>query len=162
MRVPPYWAKGTITGSDQRGKEHTFWAWGWSFASFAEAREDAVARAKRIVDRLTTGQRPDSYAYLEHPLREEIIDSVTAGDREIAIVTRNRYGALVLNSASVLFADVDFPKSKPSGLLGAFLSLEGSKGKAGGSPPRGHASGGLGLGEKQSGAVVLPLSDAPV
>ncbi len=44
------------------------------------------------------------------------------GDREIAIVTRNRYGALVLNSASVLFADIDFPKSEPSGLLGALLS----------------------------------------
>ncbi|MCX7015492.1 MAG: hypothetical protein NTW86_23560, partial [Candidatus Sumerlaeota bacterium] len=40
---------------------------------------------------------------------------------EIAVVTRNRYGALVLNSARVLFADVDFPQRKPAGFWDSLL-----------------------------------------
>lgn len=42
-------------------------------------------------------------------------------DKDVAIVTRNRYGALVLNAASVLFVDVDYPKIKPSGLWDALV-----------------------------------------
>jgi hypothetical protein len=46
----------------------------------------------------------------------------------MAIITRNRYGALVLNTASVLFADIDFPRLRPEGLLDALLlSLSASR-----------------------------------
>ena len=127
MRIPPYWSKGTHTGTDRNGREQTFWAWGWSFNSMAEAENDAVARAKRVFDRITSGAKPDSYDYIDQPLREEILDTLRAGDDEIAVITRNRYGALVLNSASACFVDVDFPEILSQGLadrIGLFFSKQ--------------------------------------
>jgi len=123
MRIPPYWAKGTHTGTDREAVDHTYWAWGWSFTSLAAAEEDARARAKRIFDRLTSGTRPDSYDYLERPLREEIVEVLSQDDDEFAVITRNRYGALVLNASSVCFADVDFPKPNSQGFVDSVLLL---------------------------------------
>ncbi len=94
MRIPPYWTKDAYTGKDRQGKYHTFAAWGWSLESLAAAREDAVARAKRIFERVTSGRQPDHYEYLEHPLREEIVDSLQHDGNELAIITRNSYGAV--------------------------------------------------------------------
>ncbi|MBN1763767.1 MAG: hypothetical protein JW860_00790 [Sedimentisphaerales bacterium] len=54
---------------------------------------------------MSAGHQPDSYDYLEHPLREEIIESFVQGKEEIAVITRNRYGSLILNSASVCFIE---------------------------------------------------------
>jgi hypothetical protein len=51
------------------------------------------------------------------------VNTVRQGDKDIAIVTRNRYGALVLNAASVLFVDVDHPRIKPQGLWDAIALL---------------------------------------
>jgi hypothetical protein len=45
------------------------------------------------------------------------------GDKDIAIITRNRYGALVLNAASVLFVDIDYPRINPQGLWDAVALL---------------------------------------
>ncbi len=120
MRIPPYWTKGTYTGRDRKGKEHTFKAWGWSFTDLSAAQEEAEARAKLIFDRVT-GDTDDWYEYLESPLREEILESFKQGEDEIAVITRNRYGALILNSASVCFADVDFPGPRSRGLMDAIL-----------------------------------------
>jgi hypothetical protein len=121
MRIPPYWARAEHAGMNREGKEQTFWAWGWSFENLIAAKRDAAARAKRIFDHLVNGTQPDSYDYLERPFREEIVDSLTDGEDEIALITRNRYGALVLNSASVCFVDVDFPQIQSHGFIDALL-----------------------------------------
>jgi hypothetical protein len=123
VRIPPYWAKETYTGTDRAGREQTFAAWGWSFDDPAAAKQDALARAKRIFDRLTSGATPDHYQYLEHPLREEIVDTLAQDGEPVAVITRNSYGCLVLNSARVCFADVDFPRARPLGFLDALLML---------------------------------------
>lgn len=123
MRIPPYWAKETHTGTDHKGKRRTFAACGWSFESLAAAKNDALARARRIFDRLASGVRTDTYDYLEHPLREEIVETIGRDGDPIAVITRNRYGALVLNSASVCFVDVDFPPARPQGFLADLLSI---------------------------------------
>ena len=123
MRIPPYWAKGTYSGPDGKGRTHTFWAWGWSFDSRAEARKQATARARRISDLLSMGTRPDSYDYVDRPLKEEIVQPVRYGDDEIALITRNSYGVLVLNCTSVCFVDVDFPKVRSRGMLDTVLLL---------------------------------------
>lgn len=121
MRIPRHWTKGLYTGQDTDGKECTFSAWGWSLDSVAAAKEDAVARAKRIFDYLVNGKRLDTYEYADVPMREEIVQTLQEGGKDIAIVTRNSYGALVLNAASVLFVDVDYPRVKANGLWDAFL-----------------------------------------
>lgn len=118
MRLPNYWARETFTGTDNRGRQHTFSAWGWSFESMDEARQEAKARAQRIFNYLVQGQRPERYPYLDTPMREEVVQSVDNAHGQIGVITRNRYGALILNSAAVLFADIDFPESKGRGAGG--------------------------------------------
>lgn len=121
MRIPRYWTKASHTGTDRKGKELSCSAWGWSLDSLAAAKEDALSRARRVFDALTSGRRPDTYEYADRPMREEIVETLGHGGKEIAVITRNRYGALVLNTASVLFVDVDFPKVTPNGLWDAIL-----------------------------------------
>jgi len=131
MRIPRHWTKASYTGRNLEGKEFTCTAWGWSFDGLARAKDDARARAQRVFDSLLNGRQPNSYDYSDRPLREEIVDSMRQGDKDLAVITRNRYGALVLNTASVLFVDIDFPRIEPEGLLDAILlSLSGSRRKS--------------------------------
>lgn len=121
MRVAKYWTKGSYTGQGSHGNESTFSAWGWSLDSMAAAKDNAVARAKRIFDYLVNGTRLDTYEYADVPMREEIVQTLRNGDKDIAIITRNGYGALVINTASVLFADVDYPRIRANGLWDALV-----------------------------------------
>lgn len=86
MRIPPYWAKETHTGLDRKGRQQSFAAYGWSFESLAAAKNDALARAGRIFDRLTSDGRVDTYDYLEHPLRQEIVTSTSRRSSRCTIV----------------------------------------------------------------------------
>lgn len=108
MRIPPHWARGSYTGKTRWFKSETFTAVGWSFETLAEAKAHATEKAKRIFDYLKNGQTLDRYEYGERHLCEEIINRIEIDGDEVAIITRNRYGALVLNAASVMFVDVDF------------------------------------------------------
>jgi hypothetical protein len=126
MRIPKFWARESFTGADSRGKQQTFTAWGWSFQTYEEAKMDAVARAQRIFNYMVQGIRPDRYPYSENPLREETVQLVEQAGQTIGAITRNRYGALVLNSAAVLFADIDIPEGK-SGGGGGLKKLFGKK-----------------------------------
>lgn len=116
MRIPRYWAKGSFHGVDRHGDPLRFEAWGWSNASEAEARQAGEERARNAFLAGSIGKRSkrtaEYDAYLNVPLREEIVDRLGNGDRDYAVITRNRYGALVLNASSVLFVDVDLPRSK--------------------------------------------------
>jgi len=125
MNIPPYWAKERFTGPNRRGTEETFTASGWSFHSMEEARGEALSRAKRIFDLITMGKKPQEYEYLDRPIREEIVEVVDKDQSNTSepglVITRNRYGALVLNASQVLFADVDCPRARPTGLWEALL-----------------------------------------
>ncbi len=123
MRIPRYWAKAEQSGADHRGGQVRFRVWGWSFDSLAEATRHAAARARSICDLVATGEKRDAYDYLEHPLREEIVQSVGAPGEESAIITRNRYGVLVLNCRSVCFADVDHARTGSGGIIDALRCL---------------------------------------
>jgi hypothetical protein len=117
MRIPPFWEKGKYTGIDRNGKECCYSAWGWSFESPEAARADALRRARgRFESRAVRDQRA-AYDYLDRPLREEIIQTVEHHAEKIALITRNRYGCLVLNAARICFVDVDFPRLQAKGLL---------------------------------------------
>lgn len=113
MKIPPFWAKEKYEAKDHEGRLHQFLSSGWSFESFEKAVEDAKRRAQRAFEVITRGEKPKDYDYMDRPLREEIVDRVALHGEEIGLVTRNRYGALVLNTEEVLFADVDFPEPEP-------------------------------------------------
>ncbi|MCA9243029.1 MAG: hypothetical protein KDA32_03670 [Phycisphaerales bacterium] len=128
MHIPPFWARGSYTGRLPDGREHTCDAWGWSSESEAAARVMGVDRAKRVFDKLARGERPDRYDYAVKPLREEVVERLQYGSELIGVITRNRYGALVLNTPSVAFVDIDAPTNVAGGgLLNALLGLFSAK-----------------------------------
>jgi hypothetical protein len=113
LQVPRHWAKadGSVTGP--RGKFYRLAIWGWSNESAADALAAAHRRLAEVSARLAKGEEGGKYAYGTRPLREEIIRSLGApGEPDEAVVTRNAYGALVLNTAQVPFIDVDSPEAK--------------------------------------------------
>jgi hypothetical protein len=117
MKIPPFWAKETFSDTDPKGRKHSFIATGWSFTSLDEAKANAIERAKKIFDFVTNGRSPCTYEdYLDQPVREEILEEIPNSDKQIGLITRNRYGSLVLNTAQVAFVDVDFPPLYSSGL----------------------------------------------
>jgi hypothetical protein len=109
MKFPKYWAKETHQVTNPEGKTISFGCWRWSDASHAEARQWAKTSAQEIAWKIADKQKLDRYSYGERPLREEVVQVVKdGGNRELAIVTRNAYGALVLNAANAMFIDIDF------------------------------------------------------
>lgn len=95
MNVPRYWARSASGIAASGGRPIPTWCWRWSNASIEEAQQKADARAIELARLLEAGTPPDHFAYGEQPLREEIVQRI--GD-DRAIVTRNLYGALVLNA----------------------------------------------------------------
>lgn len=125
MRIPRFWAIGRCDGRNPAtGERMEITAPGWSFSSSAAAASDAQERANRIAERLGAGETPTPYGYFDRPIREEIKESLACNGEEHGLITRNHYGALVLNSSRVLFADIDFPYVQSRGLWdGLRLSL---------------------------------------
>ena len=111
MKIARYWQRSDIEMTGRDGYPYTVTGWGWSNSDEQEAKQRAVDSAQAIVARLTAGQGfPDGYEYLDRPRREEIVKEVRGDDGElIAAVTRNHYGSLVLNTASMMFIDIDLP-----------------------------------------------------
>ena len=129
VKIAHHWHKAKATATDKRGGAWSVERWGSSDVSdadaCAEATREAAASAARIA---AAGAWPDQYEYglAGRPLREEIVTEQRddAGAVHLAI-TRNRYGALVLNAARALFIDIDRPNPEPAatpapggGLLG--------------------------------------------
>jgi hypothetical protein len=120
MKTAKYWAKGFATVQGSLGKKASFSCWRWSDTSLADAQFFADQSAESIAFKLANGETLDRYGYGDRPIREEAIQGVKdAGGREVALVTRNAYGALILNAAQAMFVDIDLPKNaKPAGLMG--------------------------------------------
>jgi hypothetical protein len=113
VRVPRFWerAEGSDTGPD--GRRYFRSVWGWSMTSAAEALAVARERLRSVLSDLG----PGGY-YPRTPLREPIVEELLDGGEQYLVVTRNRYGAEVLNTDRLLIADVDIPElERPSGGL---------------------------------------------
>ena len=76
--------------------------YGGSNSSLEDAIKEAKDRLRKIQDRILNGRVQKSKDY-EFDIREEIIQEIDAQN----IITRNRYGALVLNSENHMFIDID-------------------------------------------------------
>jgi hypothetical protein len=118
MRIPKFWevAEGSSPGP---GGEPLFRRmWGWSMSSATEALDVAHDRLRSALANIRSGTRLGGY-YPRVPLREPILHEVFADGEQALVVTRNRYGAEVLNTDRVLIADVDLPELEGStgGLL---------------------------------------------
>jgi hypothetical protein len=99
MKLARFWARGK---GEVQGLEVV--ARGWSDESPEAARACAGDVARRIAERLIS--HPDQrnqYQYDDRPLPEPLIRQFDAS----SIVTRNVYGALVLNVDHLMFVDID-------------------------------------------------------
>ena len=116
MHLPRFWAKESRSARDPSGKTYALAVWGWSDQDTANARQVAVQRLAELTRRIEMGGQPGHYGYGEggRPLREPLIQPVLGAE---ALISRNAYGALILNTARIFFADVDLPEPSLGGLL---------------------------------------------
>jgi hypothetical protein len=130
MKFFPYWSKAIAKEIDRDGEEVSASCWRWSSTSSDDAHQSALAAARRVVQRRMRGERLGAYSYGQRPLREEVLESRRDARGDLAIaVTRNSYGVLVLNTARVMFIDVDLPPIPLGASLRYFFSrLFGGKG----------------------------------
>lgn len=102
MQFRRYWARetGTITIDGVAREIHCH---GSSDVSLDEARADARRKFARIEKRIAGDD--EAFRDYEPVIREEIIETLDARN----VVTRTRYGALILNSENTVFVDIDKP-----------------------------------------------------
>jgi hypothetical protein len=124
MKIPKYWAKSIQSIQQLDGRPYLLVIWQWSDASVSDAQRKAEDRVREVADKVRAGQGLNRYGYGDRPLREEITQGVTnAAGSEVAIVTRNVYGALVLNAANAMFIDIDFADKGTSSSSGGGFSF---------------------------------------
>jgi hypothetical protein len=110
MQVSKFWQKEVGSAVDKNGHPYLLTAWGASASSDADAKQDALAKLERWVAKLARGEDIGEYEYLNSAIREELVEEITDfSGNLIGAITRNRYGALVLNATDVFIADVDTP-----------------------------------------------------
>lgn len=117
MKIYKYWfiEKSRI---EIQGEMKDLTTYGGSNISLEDAAIHAKDKMEMVKRKIQGDQRIfDDY---EVDIREEILQVVD----DTSIVTRNRYGAQVLNCESLLFLDIDKPK--PAGLAGLFKKSAGS------------------------------------
>jgi hypothetical protein len=103
MKLAKYWARGSEEFEGQRAT-----ARGWSNTSVDEAREVARKTAARVAQKLAAGGDKGQYLYGDRPLPEPIVrEFLDSSGATRAAVTRNAYGALVLNTRDMMFIDID-------------------------------------------------------
>jgi hypothetical protein len=119
MNFPKFWARGTVGD---------FSCWRWSFQSLAEAQSLAEQAARQLAERFRSGVRPPKGCgyYPDRPAREQILREISDGSGLTAVITRNSYGSEVLNTARVMFVDIDLPEP-PRPKVGLFSVLFGKR-----------------------------------
>jgi hypothetical protein len=111
MKLARYWTRGQGEAIDSDGQRVRVVARGWSDESMDAARDRAREIAQRVAQRIIShpGQK-NQYQYGDRPLPEPVIREFGPA----AVVTRNAYGALVLNTDNLMFVDIDQDNPKPS------------------------------------------------
>jgi hypothetical protein len=140
MKLARYWTRASGEATGPGGDRIRTSARGWSNDSIEAARGLAREMANRVAARLASGlSERHQYEYGERALPEPVIQEFPdSGGPPSAVVTRNAYGALVLNAASLMFVDVDVDrKTQDAGRNrgGIFASLFGKPAKPAPPPP---------------------------
>lgn len=128
MKIARFWERSEMEITSRDGNRFPITGWGWSETSREEALQRSRDSVQNIAARLTSGAGfPDSYTYGTRPRREEIVEELTNDEGEmIAFITRNHYGSLVMNTAHLMFIDVDVPiQPAGSGLIRFIKGLFG-------------------------------------
>ncbi|MBI5879562.1 MAG: hypothetical protein HZB53_18075 [Chloroflexi bacterium] len=111
MNIPKYWAHLRQPIDTSSGR-YQYNCWQWSNTSEAEAIQRAQARVLEVAKKAASGADLDRYGYGDRPMREEIVIEMRNGSDTVAAITRNAYGALVLNAANAMFIDIDIDEDE--------------------------------------------------
>jgi hypothetical protein len=114
MKFAKYWKQQPVqldrpVFEETDGSQTEFSVWGASNINATEAANNAAARAEQF-KRFAKHDfsRQQDYEYSNGYIKEEVLEEITAADGSaLAVITRNSYGASVLNTESVLFGDID-------------------------------------------------------
>lgn len=106
MDFPPFWARAVRNGHK---------VWRWSHNSLQDATRQAEDAAEKLAAHWQRfghheTRKPDAYAYGTKPLREQVLNRIQDSQgHTVAVVTRNKLGCRILNTARVVFVDIDIP-----------------------------------------------------
>lgn len=127
--IPRHWAAVREVRSLPDGRELDLTVHGSSNDSPEDAQRDARERLERLVATGGPGRWNDGDReyYPDRRLPEELLQEVRSPEGElIGAITRNRYGAAVLNTDAVLISDVDLveetARDRPPSPRGGLIS----------------------------------------
>ena len=105
----------TVAGTDPGGRRIFRTGVGVSTTSQSEAEAEARANAQRLLEDALAGREGTLGAYAYHADRrlEPVVDSVRGPSGEVARITVNGYGSLVINASAAMFVDVDLDGEDP-------------------------------------------------
>ena len=142
MKIAKYWVRENGHALTNDGGKFDLTVRGWSNENIEAARATARQSIKRIAAMFESGMTPKNrYLYGDRPLPEPILHEFSDGrEGPIAAVTRNAYGAQILNTRDLMFVDIDREDAPPSagvasGLISSVLSLFGKPASAPASAP---------------------------
>ena len=126
MQFYKFWTKAKHPASDNAGG-FKIECWGFSNESLEDAFRVGERRAAAVASAIVDGKfQAAGYYEGERPFREEVVEEFADEGRQVAIISRNNYGVLVLNTPIVFFADVDKPAGSPiKSFLGLFKNKTG-------------------------------------
>lgn len=98
-------------------------SWGYSDTSEGEAEKKAHERINDIMIALSKSSIDGDFYYPFRVMNEEILKTFEGEDTEQAIITRNKYHCQILNTAQLMFIDIDVDVSdlRPPSLLSRIL-----------------------------------------
>lgn len=109
MKFAKYWESIELDNPVSKSGA-SFWVSGASNESPGQARINAQNRLLKLRLLIESGfTKRDEYEYWSGFVREEILEQVADGDSILAVLTRNNYGAVILNTEKVVFGDIDIP-----------------------------------------------------
>jgi len=115
MKIARYWTRAPGEAVNSQGARIRVTARGWSDDSLDSARMRARDTALRVAQRIAAqpGAGP-RYPYGDRPLPEPILSEFRDEDGLSAVITRNSYGALVMNADWMMFVDIDPEEPAPA------------------------------------------------
>src|SRR5690606_35375889 len=104
MKFAKYWSEAFVAVDEAIFGTSKLSTWGASNESQAQAGVNASERATRLGQLISRGlDALHEYEYWNGYIREEVIDEILSDDgRVLGVLTRNSYGATVLNTECVL------------------------------------------------------------
>jgi hypothetical protein len=130
MKLALFWSRQTADATARDGRRVRAAARGWSNDSLDAAAAMASKTAQHIASLLADGRtKLERYQYGDRPIPEPVIKEFPDGSSPRAVVTRNVYGAFVLNTRDLMFVDIDSdePSAAATSFLSAVMGLFGKK-----------------------------------